>query len=325
MTVCIAAVCNIGPDRPAYVVAASDRMITIGDIEYEPDQTKAVELGTKTIGLLAGDMQVHAAIIPKTMDALKELVSGRDPPRLTVEEIAEAYAKQFAYYRRTLAEREILVPRGMDFERFARLQATLPHYQVKELDARIATHVLDASAIIAGLDHTGASIYVIRDPGVAESFNTPFFACIGTGRDIAATQFMVAKYEKRWRLADALWLTFSAKARAEVAGGVGPKTDLIAIGPEGFIYAGEERKDELYALFRSVVARENAAQREAVETLEAYIRPRPDEAQAQSQDQHVSVPAGQDQPPKETMLHDPPISSSSKKPSRARRREPPSS
>ena len=40
MTVCIAAVCNIGQNQPPVVVCASDRMITINEIEYEPEQTK---------------------------------------------------------------------------------------------------------------------------------------------------------------------------------------------------------------------------------------------------------------------------------------------
>lgn len=318
MTVCIAAVCNVGPDQPTFVVAASDRMITIGDIEYEPDQTKAVEFGTRTIGLLAGDMQVHAAVTPRTFARLKDIVSDRDPQRLTVEEIAQAYALEFAYYRRLLAEREILVPRGLDFDRFARLQATLPHYQVREIDARLTAHSLNASAIIAGLDHTGAHIYVVRDPGVAESFDTPYFACIGTGEDIAKTQFMVARYEKRWPLPKALWLTFSAKARAEVAGGVGPKTDLIVIGPNGFIYAGDEQKKELYVMFGQMIAKEAVAQDDAVKALGAYLQPTQSQS-PQPTDQHVGAEGTQEQPPESGRLAEQPTSSSKKKTSRGRR------
>lgn len=327
MTVCIAAVCNIGGEGGAFVVAASDRMITIGDIEYEPEQSKSIELGTTTIALLAGDMQVHAAVVPKTMARLRDLVRDRDPQRLTVQESAEAYALEFAYYRRTLAEREILVPRGWDFERFARLQATLPHYQVQEIDARLSAHALNASAIIAGLDHTGAHIYNVRDPGVAESFNTPFFACIGSGSDIATSQFMLAKFEKRWPLSKALWLTFSAKARAEVAGGVGPQTDLIVIGARrGFVYAGEEQKRDLYAMFRRVTEKENEAQEEAVRELHAYLSPAPSQEapppSAQPSEQDVGTGEAEAQPQRAAAL---PKTSSSRA-SRARRRsDPPSS
>jgi hypothetical protein len=40
---------------------------------------------------------------------------------------------------------------------------------------------------------------------------------------------MVAGFEKNWPLAKALWLTFTAKAKAEAAGGVGKQTDLIIV------------------------------------------------------------------------------------------------
>ena len=271
MTVCIAAVCNVLPDRPAFVVAACDRMITIGGIQYEPQQRKAAELGTSTIALFAGDMQLHAAIMPRVREQLKELVADREPQRLTVEEISDAYAEQFAYYRRTLAEREILVPRGMDFERFARQQSALPHYQVREIDAMLAAHAIDSTAIIAGLDHTGAHLFRVRDPGVAESFNTPYFVCAGSGKDIAETQFMVSQYDKQWPLSKALWLAFSAKARAQVAGGVGPKTDLIIIGPGKIEYATEEQIAHLFEMLKEVIRKEKTAQDEAVAQLEANI------------------------------------------------------
>jgi hypothetical protein len=40
-------------------------MITIDDFDYEPHLTKVAELATSTIGLSAGDLQLHAAIVPK--------------------------------------------------------------------------------------------------------------------------------------------------------------------------------------------------------------------------------------------------------------------
>jgi 20S proteasome alpha/beta subunit len=269
MTVCIAAVCNIGPNRPPCVVAACDRMITIGGLQYEPQQRKVVELASTTIVLFAGDMQLHAVVTTKVQDRIKQLVSDRDPPRLTVAEIAELYALEFGFYRRALAEREILMPRGMDFDRFSKQQSTLPHYQVRELDAMLAAHAIDSTAIIAGLDHMGAHVFRVRDPGVAESFAIPYFACAGSGKDIAETQFMVAQYDKQWSLAKALWLTYSAKARAQVAGGVGPKTDLIMIAAGKIEYATEEQVDGLFALFQRVIRKEREYNDEAVATLEA--------------------------------------------------------
>ena len=129
MTVCIAAVCNILPDRPSCVIAAADRMITIGDIEYEPAQTKSVFFATSTIGLFAGDMQLHVSVIPRVQERIKEALH-ENPTNINVSQIAEFYAEEFAYYRRALAEREILVPRGLSFDRFLSRQATMAHWQV---------------------------------------------------------------------------------------------------------------------------------------------------------------------------------------------------
>ena len=65
MTVCIAAVCNLIEGRPQCVLAAADRMITIGAIEYQPQQTKMVFFATNTAALFSGDMQLHAAVVPR--------------------------------------------------------------------------------------------------------------------------------------------------------------------------------------------------------------------------------------------------------------------
>jgi hypothetical protein len=130
MTVCIAAVCNYGLNSQPVIVAASDRMITIGELEYEPEQTKTVNLASQTVALVAGDMQLHAAVVPKVYERIR-LALLDDPRNINVATIAEFYAEEFAFYRRTRAEREILVPRGLDFDRFLARQSTMAHYQVR--------------------------------------------------------------------------------------------------------------------------------------------------------------------------------------------------
>jgi hypothetical protein len=310
MTVAIATICNMGSDRPPCVVAACDRMITIRGLQYEPQQRKAAQLATTTIALFAGDMQLHASVTPKTDERLKELSNERDPPRLTVKEIAGIYAEEFAYYRRKLAEREVLFPRGMDFDKFARLQTTLPHYQVRDLDAMIAAHTIDSTAIIAGLDHLGAHIYVVRDPGVADSYAIPCFACAGSGKDIAEAQFMVAQYEKQWPLSKALWLTYWAKASAQVAGGVGPKTDLMIISPGNIEYATEQQTQFLFGMFGRVRRKEREYNDEAVARLEANMEAARQRDQQQQTEQTAAGPDSGQQPARKSDAGEPPATSS---------------
>lgn len=270
MTVCIAAVCNIGPDRPAFVIAAADRMITIGEIEYEPTQTKSVFFADNTIGLFAGDMQLHAAVVPKVHMRIKEALHEK-PENINVSQIAEFYAEEFAFYRRSLAEREILVPRGLSFDRFLTRQSTMAHWQVNDLDARLASFFIGSTAIITGIDPSGAHIYKITDPGVAMCFNTPFFTCAGAGESLATTQFMVGRYDKTWPIEKALWLTFTAKARAEMAGGVGSQTDLVIIASGRVHVATDNEKSLLYKLFRQTSEKEEAAAREAESAVRDYF------------------------------------------------------
>jgi 20S proteasome alpha/beta subunit len=273
MTVCIAAVCNIGPEPlGTAIVAAADRMITIGELEYEPEQTKIVELAGQTIALCAGDMQLHAVVVPKVRKLVRDALH-ENPANINVSDIAEMYAREFAYYRRTLAERQILVPRGLDFDRFLARQSTMAHYQVRDLDDSLAAYYIDSTAIIAGLDPSGGHLYKITNPGIAHCWDTPFFACTGSGEALASTQFMVAGYEKRWSLARALWLAFSAKARAETAGGVGEKTDVVIVRYGGNISAAsDDEKKRLYELFHEVEKKEKAAAQEAEAEVDAYLR-----------------------------------------------------
>jgi hypothetical protein len=118
MTVCIAAVCSMGHERGPIIVAAADRMITIGHIEYEPAQTKMVTLATQTVGLFAGDMRLHALVVPKVLKRVGEVSA--EAGSVTVEQIAEFYADEFLIYRRSLAEREIIAPLKMTLDTFPR-------------------------------------------------------------------------------------------------------------------------------------------------------------------------------------------------------------
>jgi 20S proteasome alpha/beta subunit len=270
MTVCIAALCGVGHERGPFIIAAADRMITIGDLEYEPAQTKTVNLAPHTIALFAGDMQLHASVVPKVLQKVKEATLERT---LSVAEVAEFYAEEYAYYRRLLAERTVLFPRGLNFDRFLTRQSTMSHHEVSKLDDLLATYFVDSSAIIAGIDGTGGHLYRIENPGVAVCYDTPYFAAIGSGEHLATTQFMFSRFDKTWDFASGLWLAFYAKARAEAAGGVGRQTDVVIITPENKIFPlTQEHKEFLYALFDTAVAKERAASSEAIAEIEKYIK-----------------------------------------------------
>ena len=126
----------------------------------------------------------------------------------------------------------------------------------------------------AGIDHTGAHIFKIHDPGIATCFDTPFFAAIGIGEPHAASQFMLAKFEKRWSVEKTLFLTYSAKTLAEAAAGVGKMTDMVVIriGAKPPVHA--LTPDELNALdeiLKTATEKSDKAREEAYASIREYI------------------------------------------------------
>lgn len=155
VTVGIAAICNIGAIGGPMIVAAADRMITIRDIEYEPAQTKTFYLATQTIVIFAGDMETHASICPITLAKTSKLA----PVNITVKNIAEIYANEFAEYRRQEAEIAVLKPLGLDLQSFLLKQKDMPADIVNELTRLMHQYVIHSEAIIVRIDHPGAHIY----------------------------------------------------------------------------------------------------------------------------------------------------------------------
>ncbi|MCH8102364.1 MAG: hypothetical protein IIB28_04325, partial [Chloroflexi bacterium] len=115
MTVGIAVLCQEGAQgEHRYVILTSDRMITGGDIEYEPDKAKLYWL-TPTghiVALIAGDSAVQSAIGQAAQ--LQIAAEGVTD----VKSAAEIFATQMADHSRSMAEREHLYPLGQDLSSF---------------------------------------------------------------------------------------------------------------------------------------------------------------------------------------------------------------
>ena len=58
MTVCVAAICG-----DSSIVGASDRMITAGDVEFEPPQTKLWNVSSSIAVMIAGDASLQMEIL----------------------------------------------------------------------------------------------------------------------------------------------------------------------------------------------------------------------------------------------------------------------
>lgn len=242
-------------------------MMTVADIEYEPAQTKIFPLATQTVAALAGDMQLHAHVCPFIINSLRS----NPPSGWLVNDIAERYAFEFAEYRRSLAEREYLTPLALNVETFKQEQNKMSPDLVNELANKLVNHVINSEAIIAGIDQTGPHLYKIIDPGVSYCFDTPCFASAGIGGYHAASQFMMAKFDKTWPLINTIVLAIRAKMKAEAISGVGDDTDLTVIYSGGFYQANDTDMDVIRKIVEKISDKEKAAETEAYSELEELI------------------------------------------------------
>src|ERR1700722_432859 len=103
VTVCIAAIAE-----KSTVIGMSDRMLTAGDIQFEPGQAKMWNFTKSIWALVAGDMAIQAELMKRVnIETQRRLVA--DPKTwLLVKEVGTIYCQEFRRYRRERAEAEIL-------------------------------------------------------------------------------------------------------------------------------------------------------------------------------------------------------------------------
>jgi hypothetical protein len=264
-------------------------MITINDLEYEPEQTKIIYMASQTVGLFAGDMQLHAVVVPKVMARIKTTVA--DKNNIFVEEIAEIYAEEFGIYRRNRAEKQFLAPLNLNADNFLIKQHEMLPDIAFDLTNKMLNATIGSEAIITGIDSTGAHIFRIHDPGIATCLDTAFFAAIGIGEPHASSQFMLAKFEKRWPVEKTMFLTYSAKTLAEAAAGVGKQTDMVVIRPGNPIYAlTTEDLATLDGLIKTAAEKDEIARQEAYGVIRAYIEESARKAEATSKESEPETP-----------------------------------
>jgi 20S proteasome alpha/beta subunit len=97
-------------------LVASDRMITAGDVEYEPQQLKVAYISPKAILVIAGQYPTHTQAIQQVAKQLRAR-SDSSP-----EMIAALYGKAIQKIRMQLAEDIYLAPFGMNTDTFVAQQ-----------------------------------------------------------------------------------------------------------------------------------------------------------------------------------------------------------
>jgi len=233
MTVCIAAVFRwfYGENDLGWaVIGASDRMLTSGDVEYEPPQTKFCSLTGHVLLLTAGAMHIHSEAIRATQKHLQANEAD------SVGDVAEAHASNIGNLRARFAAQEVLSPFGLDHSTFLAKQREMDPELVMNLANKIIKYSFDIECIVFGVDSGGnPDIFHIDGNGIATRHIDVGFVSIGIGADHANLQLMAAGYSRF--VPDyyhALGMLYAAKKSAEVAPAVGRSTDIQLITRHGW-------------------------------------------------------------------------------------------
>jgi hypothetical protein len=277
VTVCIAAICKwaiegIG-DSPV-IVGASDRMLTVEDIEFQPPQTKIFPLTSSIYILIAGSAALQIEMCKKTFAEVGRRISLNPAKWFRVEEAADIFSNQIILHKKKTFSRLVLEPLGLDSNTFISRQKELSPDFLESITDEITKYKFGISAIIAGLDEEGAHIYVVTGAGAISCHDSVGFAAIGGGRRHAESEFMFAGHTPYAEFSETMLLTYSAKKRAEVAPGVGAATDMFVIGALGqaTTIPEEQKIMKIDQIYQELVEDNRGANKKAKQSYADYIK-----------------------------------------------------
>ncbi len=225
MTICIAALYNNGKG----IVFASDQMVTahfpIG-YEFENDEVE------KIVGM-CNDAPIHALISGDVLAANEIIEAARKDAESqgisAVMGIAELLRKAYQTVRTTVVVRNELEPRGLDMPAFYSNHQRLHPTVVQQIDSALATYNMEVELIIGGKGESKCGIYTIINPGQSMCNDPVGHSAIGSGAPHATYSLIESGYKKSMGKEAVEKLVREAKARSEVAPGVGKATNVIII------------------------------------------------------------------------------------------------
>jgi len=221
MTICIGVLC----DNRRKAIALSDRMLTSFDqtLAFEHDEPKIVKLFDNCIAVTSGAATLHQPIFQAVCSEMRET-----KPRIS--DIAEKIKIRYQESRQRFMNDFIFSRRGLTLERFYEDQTSLDESTILELNSEMDEFDLQLDIVVLGVDEgSRAHIYSINNPGFTIPHDPLGFCSIGTGIRHADPVFAYRRFTPSFPLKRAIYVAYEAKKRAELAGGVGPTTDIAIV------------------------------------------------------------------------------------------------
>jgi hypothetical protein len=132
VTVCVAAMCadNI-------LIGASDRMLTAGDVEFEPETAKIYSITNSSIVMIAGEASLQIEILQSLYKFAAERIKERAQEWLPIIDIANEYQSIYQDIKSRKAESRVLRPLGLTRDTFIRRQREMSDSIVENLTKEI--------------------------------------------------------------------------------------------------------------------------------------------------------------------------------------------
>lgn len=267
MTVCVAAIFDEG------IFGASDRMLTSGNIQFQPPQPKIWKITNSIVAMIAGDVSIQAEIFSEVNPVIGDRIKQEPNNWWAVKDIADIYCKYHVQLRSKIATRHYLSPLGLDANTFITRQNEMNPEVVKKITTGLIDYKLpDIEAIFAGIDSLGLHLYVVRNGNISCEDRIGF-AAIGVGSWHAESLFMAAGHTHAATTSRALYLTFAAKKRAEIAPGVGIETDMFIIGPQlgSYTSISESIIQDLGKFYKGSVAKRKKIDADVDNKVKTYV------------------------------------------------------
>lgn len=268
MTICISAICNGGNS----VIVASDKMITYTYPPYhqfEHPKPKIHKISNKIVLMSAG-----SALLPSEfLEILQEKIEKVRVPPSSVRKVANIAVDTYKLVRINTIENRILSKYGIQWSEYKQF---LSSGKMPEVFYRIVGQVeefrLELDVIIAGVDNSGAHIYVIDNPGDISSFDDIGYTAIGSGSYHAIRSFIENNYSIDLPLNIATYVVYEAKKYAECAPGVGKQTELVIINESGIYIVKEELMQTLDNIYESKIKKINNLRKEVIAEIQKNIK-----------------------------------------------------
>jgi hypothetical protein len=278
VTVCIAAICNNG-----VIMGASDRMMTAGDVEFEPltqgsASSKIISLTSSIVAMTAGDAGLQAEILQRVFAIVNNRVLEQPKNWWAVKDVVDLYFQIFNEIKSERASRVFLAPFGLNAKSFIENQKQLTDSFVKQITSEMVNFEMpQIETIICGVDLSSpfAHIYKLWNNGYV-CCDPLGFACVGIGARHAELEFMSAGHNRSSLMPETLLLIYTAKKRSEVAPGVGKETDMFTMGPNLGTFAFLKDIPDLdigilEKTYQSIIKKERQIQEGAKKQTKEYV------------------------------------------------------